>query len=71
MSEETNESNTQADSTSGFTPPASQDELNKIISERVARERAKFADYTDLKGKAAKFDCHRRQLHPITPTSER
>jgi hypothetical protein len=56
MSEETNESNTQADSTSGFTPPASQDELNKIISERVARERAKFADYTDLKGKAAKFD---------------
>jgi hypothetical protein len=41
---------------SGFTPPASQDELNKIISERVARERAKFADYTDLKSKAAKFD---------------
>lgn len=55
MSEETNESNTQADN-SGFTPPASQDELNKIISERVARERQKFADYSDLKSKAAKFD---------------
>ena len=41
---------------SGFTPPATQDELNKIISDRVARERAKFADYTDLKSKAAKFD---------------
>jgi hypothetical protein len=41
---------------SGFTPPATQDELNKIISERIARERAKFADYTDLKSKAAKFD---------------
>lgn len=56
MSEETNESNTQADNNGGFTPPASQDELNKIISERVARERSKFADYTDLKSKAAKFD---------------
>lgn len=55
MSEEQNESNDQAEN-SGFTPPATQDELNKIISERIARERAKFADYTDLKSKAAKFD---------------
>lgn len=42
--------------TSGFTPPATQDELNKIISDRIARERAKTADYGDLKAKAAKFD---------------
>lgn len=55
MSEEQNESNNQADN-SGFTPPATQAELNKIIAERVARERGKFADYEDLKGKAAKFD---------------
>jgi len=48
------ESNTGGDS--GFTPPASQDELNKIISERIARERSKFADYKDLQAKAAKFD---------------
>ena len=41
---------------SGFTPPATQEELNRIISERVARERAKTADYADLKAKAAKFD---------------
>lgn len=54
MSEETSESSTGGNS--GFTPPASQEELNKIISERVARERAKFADYSDLKSKAAKFD---------------
>jgi hypothetical protein len=55
MPEEQNESNDQADN-SGFTPPATQDELNKIISERIARERAKFSDYSDLKSKAAKFD---------------
>lgn len=36
----------------GFTPPASQDELNRIIADRLARERAKFADYDDLKAKA-------------------
>ena len=49
--------------TSGDTPAAdefkaitSQDDLNKVISERVARERAKFADYKDLKARAAKAD---------------
>lgn len=41
---------------SGFTPPASQEELNRIVAERVARERGKYADYSDLKAKAAKFD---------------
>jgi hypothetical protein len=41
---------------SGYTPPASQEELNRIISERVAREKAKFADYGDLKAKAARLD---------------
>jgi hypothetical protein len=41
---------------SGFTPPASQEELNRIIGERVTRERAKFSDYSDLKAKAARVD---------------
>lgn len=40
---------------SGFTPPATQQELNRIITERVNRERAKFGDYEDLKGKAARL----------------
>lgn len=40
----------------GFTPPASQDELNRIIEARLARERGKFADYDDLREKATKFD---------------
>jgi hypothetical protein len=33
-----------------------QAELDKIVGDRVARERGKFADYDDAKAKAAKFD---------------
>lgn len=33
-----------------------QDEVDRIIQERVARERAKYADYDDLKAKAEKAD---------------
>lgn len=39
-----------------FTPITSQDDLNRIIAERVQRERGKYADYRDLKAKAAKLD---------------
>src|SRR5690242_1505507 len=49
--------------TSGETPAAdefkaitSQDDLNKVINDRLQRERAKYADYKDLKAKAAKLD---------------
>lgn len=34
----------------------SQEDVNKIVEERLARERGKFADYDDLKAKAAQFD---------------
>lgn len=40
-----------------FTPPVSQADLDKIIGERVARERAKYADYADMKAKAARLDA--------------
>lgn len=44
---------------SGFTPPATQQELNRIISERVSRERskmeAKFSDYEALRTAAAEY----------------
>ena len=33
-----------------------QEELNKFVSERVKRERAKYSDYEELKEKALKFD---------------
>lgn len=39
----------------GFEPIASQDALDKIVQARVARERAKFSDYDDLKAKADKL----------------
>jgi len=39
-----------------FKPITSQDDLNRIIADRVSRERGKFADYDDLKAKAGKFD---------------
>ena len=47
----------------GDTPPAdefkaitTQDDLNKVINERLQRERAKYADYKDLQSKAKKLD---------------
>jgi hypothetical protein len=41
---------------SGYTPPASQADLDRIITERLGRERAKYADYDDLKSKAERLD---------------
>ena len=44
------------------TPPpsfraiTSQDELDRVLSERLRRERAKFADYADLRKKAEEYD---------------
>lgn len=51
-----NDNSTTGGDTGGFTPPATQDELNRIIDDRLKRERSKYADYKDLKAKAAKFD---------------
>lgn len=39
---------------SGYTPPATQADLNRIIGDRVARERARFADYDELKAQVEK-----------------
>ena len=33
-----------------------QDEMNKIVSERVKKERAKYEGFDEIKNKAAKFD---------------
>ena len=40
----------------GFEPITSQEQLNATLRDRIARERAKFSDYDDLKKKAAQFD---------------
>lgn len=52
----TTTSGTTSDAGDKFEPITSQDELNRVIGERIDRERAKFADYKDLKAKASKFD---------------
>lgn len=36
--------------------PANQEELNALVESRLARERAKYADYPELQKKAAEFD---------------
>lgn len=40
------------DKATEFTPITSQDDLNRVVGERVARERAKFSDYDELKAAA-------------------
>lgn len=55
MADETNTST--EDGKSEFKAPASQEELDRIIGDRLSRERAKFADYDDLKAKASQFDA--------------
>jgi hypothetical protein len=56
MSDTGNEGGQQQGGDEGFKPITTQEDFNKAIAERVSRERAKFADYNDLKAKAAKVD---------------
>ncbi len=41
---------------SDYTPPASQADLDRIITNRIHQERSKFADYGDLQAKATELD---------------
>jgi len=51
MSEEI-ESGTPAEAPKTFT----QADIDRVVSERLARQKSQFADYDDLKGKASKYD---------------
>ncbi len=42
-----------------------QDEVNTIIADRLTRERAKYADYDDLKTKAQQFDTTKAELDAL------
>ena len=44
------------DGGSTYTPPATQEDLNRIIQNRIQRVEAKYADYDTLKEKAAQVD---------------
>lgn len=46
---------TEAVTEPAWTPPASQDDLNRIISERLTRQAAKFSDYDELKQQASEL----------------
>lgn len=48
--------------TDTFTPPASQEDLDRILNKAVARAHAKYADYDDLKAKAEKHDALELEL---------
>lgn len=39
-----------------FEPITSQEQLNAVLADRLKRERAKYADHTELKAKAARLD---------------
>lgn len=62
MSETTEVTATAGDSSdtegaeSQFKPPASQEELDRIIQSRLDRDRKRFADYDDVKAKAGRVD---------------
>jgi len=40
----------------GFRPIESQGELDRIVADRLARERRKYADYDELRARAARLD---------------
>lgn len=44
------------DQSAAFRAPASQEELDRIIGDRLARERSKYADYDDLKSRASRVE---------------
>lgn len=48
--------NTSGEGGSEFKAITSQADLDRILGDRLARERAKFADYDEVKAKAAEFD---------------
>ena len=59
----------------GFKPITSQEALDAIVKERVARERRKYADYDELKAKAEQYDkaaeADKSELEKATARAER
>lgn len=53
---DTNTTVTTPDNTAQPDKTFTQDEVNAIVADRLAREKGKYADYDDLKAKAAKYD---------------
>lgn len=56
MPEENEGQQAQQQESDSFKPITSQEELNRLIGSRIDKVKSSFADYDDLKAKAAKFD---------------
>ncbi|TLM87215.1 hypothetical protein [Pseudarthrobacter sp. NamE5] len=54
---------------SEFKPPATQADLDRIIQDRVARVKTSFADYDDLKAKAAQVDGFQSRISELEATN--
>lgn len=48
-----------------------QEEVNSIVADRLNRERAKYADYDDLKAKASQYDTTKVQLDALNSANAR
>ncbi|SEC54730.1 capsid assembly scaffolding protein Gp46 family protein [Arthrobacter woluwensis] len=57
-----------------FVPPATQEDLDRIVGQRLARERDKYADYEELKAKAEQFtkleEANKTELQKATERAE-
>lgn len=70
----TNNQNTTATGASNGTtsgPTFTQAELDRIVADRLARERKKYADYDDLKAAAATADKDKSELQKISEQMQR
>jgi hypothetical protein len=56
MAEENTDDKSGTENTDEFKPITSQEELTKLIGERINKVKSKYADYDDVKAKAAEFD---------------
>ena len=56
---------TGAEADSGFEAITSQEQLDKILSKRLERERAKYSDYEELKQKAAEAADSRSEVEKL------
>lgn len=60
--------------TGPFEAVTSQEDLDRIVGQRLARERAKYADYDDLKAKADQFtqleNANKTELQKATERAE-
>lgn len=48
-----------------------QEEVNSIVADRLNRERAKYADYDDLKARASQYDTTKAQLDALNSANAR